>query len=258
MRLQGKVAVVTGATSGIGESIAVLFAREGAKVLVAGRSEARGKQVVDRVVSAGGVARYRQVDLAHEEEVQPMIAEAIETWGKLDVLVNNAAYFGLDMAKPVGETPLELWKHTIAVNLTAPFIACQAALPDMVKRRSGSIINVASIGGVIVFPSHASYTTTKAALVQMTKSIAIDYARFGIRANAIAPGTIDTPGNEPWQAGFGGYEKYLRAIADLVPLGRIAKPEEVAYAALYFASDESSYTTGTVLLVDGAITLRFP
>jgi NAD(P)-dependent dehydrogenase (short-subunit alcohol dehydrogenase family) len=258
MRLRDKVAIVTGATSGIGESIAVLFAREGAKVLVVGRSETRGKSVVDHILSDGGVAKFRRVDLANEEEVQPMIAATTAVWGRLDVLVNNAAYFGLDMAKPVVDTPLELWKHTIAVNLTAPFLACQAAIPHMVKAGGGSIINIASIGGVAVFPNHASYTTTKAALVQLTKSIALDYASFGVRANAIAPGTIDTPGNEPWETPFGSHEKFVKATAELVPLGRVARPEEVAYAALYYASDESSYTTGTVLVVDGAITLRFP
>ena len=258
MRLQGKVAIVTGATSGIGESIAVVFAREGAKVLVAGRSEARGKEVVDRIVRDGGTAKFRRVDLANEAEVQPMIDDAVATWGKLNVLVNNAAYFSLDAAKPVTETPLELWKLTLAVNITAPFLACKAAIPQMVKAGGGSIINIASIGGVVVFPNHASYTTTKAALVQLTKSVALDYANVGIRANAIAPGTIDTPGNEPWERPFGSHEKFVKATGDLVPIGRIARPEEIAYAAVYYASDESSYTTGTVLPIDGAITLRFP
>ena len=255
MRLQDKVAIVTGATSGIGESIAILFAREGAKVLVVGRAEDRGKKVVQRIAEEGGEAIFRRVDLAHEEEIPPMIKAAVETWGRLDILVNNAAYFGRSIFKPLAETSLDGWKHAVAVNLTAIFIACQEAIPRMIEGGGGAIINISSIGGLNCFPACASYSITKGGLVQLTKSVALDYAKVGIRANVIASGAIDTPGNEPWYEEHGGKEGYLEWIGKTVPMGYIGKPEDIAWAAVYLASDESSYTTGTVLVVDGGRTL---
>ena len=255
MRLQDKVAIVTGATAGIGESIAILFAREGAKVLVVGRSEDRGMKVVQRIAQEGGEAIFRRVDLAHEEEIPPMVEAAVETWGRVDILVNNAAYFGRSIFKPVVETSLDDWKHTVAVNLTAVFIACQEAIPHMIDGGGGSIINVSSIGGLNCFSTFASYSTTKGGLVQLTKSVALDYAKVGVRANVLAPGAIDTLGNEPWYVEFGGRESYLDAVGNSVPMGRLGEPEDIAWAAVYLASDEAAYVTGAVLVVDGGRTL---
>lgn len=255
MRLQDKVAIVTGATAGIGEKIAVFFAREGAKVLIVGRSEDRGKKVVQRIADEGGEAIFRRVDLAHEEEIPPMIRASIEMWGRLDILVNNAAYFGRSIFKPLAETALADWKYAVSVNLTAVFIACREAIPLMIEGGGGVIINVASIGGLNCFPTFAAYSTTKGGLVLLTKSVALDYAKDGIRANVIAPGAIDTPGNEPWFEEHGGEEGYLEWIGKRVPMGHIGRPEDIAWAAVYLASDESAYVTGAVLVVDGGHTL---
>lgn len=255
MRLRGKVAIVTGATSGIGESIATVFAREGAKVLVVGRSRDRGRQVVQHITNEGGEAVFRPVDLAQEEDIAPMVEAAVDEWGRLDVLVNNAAYFGPSNFKPLADTSLDDWKYTVAVNLTAVFLACQAAIPHMIKGGGGSIVNVSSIGGLNAFPTFAAYSITKGALMQLTQSVALDYAAVGIRANAIAPGLVDTPGNEWCYDRYGGKAEYHGTLSKTVPLGRFGRSDEVAWVAVYLASDESAYTTGAIIVVDGGRTL---
>jgi len=253
MRLREKVAVVTGATSGIGEAVAIALAREGAKVVVVGRSEERGREVVQRISQGNGEAVFEQVDLAQQSEVPKSLTAALERWGRIDILVNNAAFLG--RTKPVGETSLDDWNQALAVNLTATFILSREAIEHMLTAGGGSIINMSSIGGLNCFPSFAAYSTTKGALITLTRCIAIDYADRGIRANVIAPGAIDTPANQEHFGAYGGREGYMKAIAKTVPMGRLGRSEDVAAAAVYLASDEADYVTGEVLVVDGGRTL---
>jgi len=252
MRLADKVAIVTGATSGIGRAIATVFASAGARVIVSGRSADRGRAVVDEIVSAGGAAAYVQADLSDTESIRKLVDLATSTYGRLDILVNNAAQFGLANYLPLADTPIDEWDATLSVNLRAVFVACKFALPGMCAQGGGSIVNISSIGGLTAFPRYAAYVASKGALNQLTRSIALDYGRFNIRANLVCPGAIDTPGNDPFiEAFYDSREAYVEAVSRQAPLGRIGSPEDVAYAALYLASPEAAYVSGACIVVDG-------
>ncbi len=248
MRLKDKVAIITGSAAGIGQSIATLFAEEGAAVLITDCNDARGEALAREIRDSGWRASYQHMDMGDQAEIEAGVAAALDTWGRLDIIVNNAAYFGVASMKRLGEIPISEWDRTMAVGLRGPFLLCRKAISIMIDQGKGSIVNVSSVGGVHTFPQFAAYVTAKAGLIQMTKSIALDYARHGIRANVILPGAIDTPGCEQF---YTDREEYLRGIAEWAPLGRIGRPKEVAYAAAFLASDEASYITGAVLTVDG-------
>lgn len=247
-RLKDKVAVVTGAASGIGEAIAILFAREGARLALVDMQEEKGRQVQEGICGRGGEAVFIHADLGEEATPARVISAVVSRWGGLDVLVNNAALFGSACRKSVVDTPVEVWDRTFNVNLRAVFLLCRLGVPHMIARGGGSIINISSIGGVEGFSEYAAYSTSKGALIQLTKCLALDFGRHKVRANAICPGAIDTPGNE---AALHNRQVYLKIVTELTPLQDIGKPEDVAYAALYLASDESGYVTGTTLVVDG-------
>jgi NAD(P)-dependent dehydrogenase (short-subunit alcohol dehydrogenase family) len=255
MRLKDKVAIVTGGASGIGRGIATLFAREGAAVIVADRSQQPGTATVDEIVKAGGVASFVPVELGDADSIRAMVEAAPRLYGGLDILVNNAARFGLNNYLPLADTPVEEWDATVAVNLRGAFIACKFAIPLMIKRGGGSIVNLSSIGGLAAFPRFAAYVSSKGGLHPLTKSIALDYGRHGIRANLICPGAIDTPGNDPFIAtSYASREEYVEKMGTLTPLGRMGRPEDIAYAALYLASDEAAYVSGACIVVDGGRT----
>jgi NAD(P)-dependent dehydrogenase (short-subunit alcohol dehydrogenase family) len=252
-RLRGKLALITGGASGIGEAIATLFAACGACVAIADVQTKRGETVAARLREAGEEACFFSVDLANAEQAAALVPQVGESLGGLDVLVNGAALFGWLNKKTAVETPLPVWDQTLDVNLKAPLLLSRAAIPLMRSRGGGSIINIASIGGIGVFPEFAAYSVSKAALIQLTRSLAVDYGGAGIRVNAICPGAIDTPGNDPFVK---NREEYLKLIASATPMRRTGTPEEIAWAALYLASEESSYVSGTTLVIDGGRTAK--
>ena len=231
-RLEGRVALVTGASSGIGEAIAIRFCREGAKVHLSGTNEARLEAVAARTQDpATDLVGH---DLADTGRVGSLVTDATSRHGRLDIVVNCGAMVDRALRVPADETPIEVWDRVLAVNLTAPFLLSVAALKAFRSNGGGSIINVASIGGIGAFPRFCAYVVSKAALIGLTKSMALDYGRQGVRVNAIAPGAIDTPqvSDEPDRPG------YLQMIAASTALDRIGQPEEVASVAVFLASDE--------------------
>lgn len=254
MRLQDKVAIITGAASGIGRATAILFAREGARVIVADRS-GEGAATVAEIVKNKGTASFVQVEMKETESIRAMVEAASHLFGGLDILVNCAGRFGLFNYLPVVDTPVEEWDSTLAVNLRGAFIACKFAIPLMIKHGGGSIVNVSSIGGLGAFPKFAAYVSSKGGLHPLTKSIALDYGKQGIRANLVCPGAIDTPGNDPFiETAYASREAYVATVSAMNPLGRMGRPEDIGYAILFLASDEAAYVTGATIVVDGGRT----
>jgi NAD(P)-dependent dehydrogenase (short-subunit alcohol dehydrogenase family) len=239
-RLNGKVAVVTGSTSGIGEAIACLFAREGAKVVVTGRRTEKGEKVRDDIIKDGGEAIFIKVDVTKDAELERMVAAALEKYGQIDILVNNAGRF---LKKSFLEITSEDWDHFVALDARAYFRCMQLVLPHMEKRRTGNIINVTSLFAVKPVADFAMYAFVKAGITHMTRVVALEYADKGIRINALLPGTILTEMTE-------GNDDNAQ-IEKEIPMGRYATSEELAYSALYLASDEGCYTTGSSLVADG-------
>jgi NAD(P)-dependent dehydrogenase (short-subunit alcohol dehydrogenase family) len=247
MRLTGKIAIVTGAGHGIGKAITELFAEEGASVLVADLDDAAGEATAEAIRGSGGQAVFQHVDVADEKQVAAAVKQAADMGnGRIDVLCNNASY--LAPWHDVVAAPRDEWDKCYETALMGSAHLLREVLPRMVARRSGSVVNIASIQGIVGARSSAAYTSMKHALIGLTRSVAYDYAPHNIRVNAICPGAIQTRiSPQP------GTELYERQIAK-TPLGRIGQPREVAYAALFLGSDEASYITGAVLPVDGGWT----
>lgn len=246
MRLQGKTALVTGATSGIGQAIAEAFAREGAKVVVAGRNEQRGKAVVDGIHAAGGQATFLAADLAAVEEVRRLAAEATDVLGHIDILVNNAGVFPFGTTEQTDEATFDA---AIAINVKGPFYLTAALAPQMAQRGSGKIINITTVSAHIGMAGSALYGATKAALTLLTKSWAAEFGPKGVNVNAIAPGLTLNTGAASTQ------EKLdINQLVSRLPARRAALPVEIADAAVYLASDEANFVHGVTLPVDGGRT----
>jgi NAD(P)-dependent dehydrogenase (short-subunit alcohol dehydrogenase family) len=248
-KLNGKTAVVTGAGSGMGAAISGLFAAEGAKVIAADIDQATVDAVVDSIKAKGGEATGIQVNVAKEEDVARMIDAAVSKYGSLDVLVNNAGI--MDDFVPVESITNELWERVMAVNLNGPMYACRLAVPIMLKQGKGSIINIASIGGLEGSRAGATYTASKHALVGLTKNIGFMYAQKGIKCNAIAPGGVNTNIGKNMHPNQFGYERCTSGGASMPRMG---ESNEIATAALFLACDDSSFVNGTVLTADGGWT----
>lgn len=248
MRLSDRVALITGGNSGIGRATALLFAQEGAKVAITGRDEERGKRVVEEIRKASGAAVFIRSDVRFAKECRQAVNETLRQFGRLDILFNNAGVF---YARSVVDCPEEEWDLTIDVNLKGTYLMSKYVLPVMIAQGSGVIINNGSGWGITGGNEAASYCASKGGVVLLTKAMAIDHGGQGIRVNCLCPGDVDTP-MLPADAKTRGIEwtEYLAEAANR-PLGRIGTPEEIARAALFLASDDSSFMTGAVLAVDG-------
>ena len=248
MRLRNKVALITGGTSGIGEATALLFASEGAKLAITGRNEERGNAVADLILKGGGQAIFIQTDVSKADDCRRAVDESVRAFGRLDILFNNAGIFFAHTALDCSE---EEWDLQLDVNLKGTFLMSKFALPGMIAQGSGVIINNSSGWGLVGGDAAVAYCASKGGVVLLTKAMAIDHGRQGIRVNCICPGDVDTP-MLPEDARLRGlnWEKYLAGCANR-PMGRIGTPDEIAKAALFLASDDSSFMTGAALVVDG-------
>jgi len=245
-RLDGKVAVITGAASGIGRATALLFADEGAKVVVADWDEAKGRRVAAEISGGGGSSTFVKVDVSKPEDVQAMVGTAVDAYGRLDVLFNNAGIEG--ETAPTADCSLENWERVIAINLKGVFLGMKYGIAAMLNSGGGSIINNASVAGLVGFPGIPAYSASKGGVIQLTKTAALEYAKQGIRVNVICPGVIWTPMVERFVAPSEEVRKTLEAAE---PIGRFGQPEEVARLALFLACDDSSFCTGAPFVVDG-------
>jgi NAD(P)-dependent dehydrogenase (short-subunit alcohol dehydrogenase family) len=251
MKLSNKVAIITGAGSGIGRATALLFAREGARVVVADVVAAAGEETVAQIKNEGGAAIFAQADVSKAEQVARMVGLAVETYGRLDILFNNA---GLTLPARVTETSEEVWNLSLDVNLKGVMLGCKYAIPEMQKVGGGSIINTASMLGLVASPRQAPYCAAKGGVVLLTKQLALDYARDNLRVNCICPSEVDTPMHRKFIAESPDPEATKQRLLERIPLNRVARPEEIAAAALFLASDDSSYVIGVALPVDGGLT----
>lgn len=258
-RLHGKVAIVTGAGSGLGRASALRFAREGARVVCADADAGAAASAAAEIASAAGMAIGVQVDVTRDDDVQRMADEAVRAFGGIDVLFANAGIAGVGS---VASTTRDTWDRVIAVNLTGVWLCSKAVLPAMQARGGGSVINQASIGGMVGFSGITPYAAAKAGVIGLTRQAAVEYAPIGIRFNAICPGTVVTPLVVRTYEERGGiaigsgqtFDEAMRANAARYPMGRLGTPDDVAGMAVFLASDEAAWITGGTFVVDGGYT----
>ncbi|MFZ5916458.1 MAG: SDR family NAD(P)-dependent oxidoreductase [Chloroflexota bacterium] len=256
MRLAEKAAIVTGAGMGIGRATARLFAAEGAGVVVVDYDPQGGQETAALIRADGGEAIFAQADVSDPDAVQAMVRAAIDRYGRIDVLHNNAG-IDLPQATNVVETGIEDWDRTLAVNLKGVFLCCKAVIPEMVAQGGGVIVNTASVAGLAPMPQEAAYGASKAGLLLLTRQMARDYARRNIRVNSVSPGPMEKPTRHRLaylQEHPAAFER-RQTFAQRMPLGRMCRPEDIARAALFLASDEASMITGADLVVDGGFLL---
>jgi len=246
-KLDGRIAIVTGGTSGMGRGIAELFAREGASVIVGGRDTERGNEVIGIIRNNGGTAEFVPGDVTDIETNRALITRAVEAFGGVDILVPNAGLLGL---ASITELEPALWHETVATNLHAVYYLLHLGIPELQKRGGGVIVVNGSVAAFKVFPNHAAYCASKGALVALVKQVALDYGP-SIRINLMCPGPVDTPLIHASAVAFPNPDEIIRETAEGVPMKRLGTPEDIAKAALFLASDDSSWITGATLAVDG-------
>ena len=249
MRLQDKVAIITGGGTGIGKGIALLFAQEGAKVVVSGRRMEPLSQTVIEIEKAGGKAIAISADVSKADEVQQLVNQTLSSFGKIDILINNAGVYIPHDALTLTD---QEWDMTMSVDLTGVWYTVKAVIPHMLKQGQGKIINISSIAGLIGFEQSPAYCAAKGAVINLTREMALDYAAKNILVNGIAPGVIDTDMTKSFLAD----EQTKKAFLDKTPVGRVGLPQDIAYAAVYLASDESEFVVGQTIVVDGGWTIR--
>ena len=250
-RLKDKVAIITGSGAGIGKSLAEIFAMEGAKVVGASRRSTNGQPVIDAIVANGGDATFIQCDVSLEADVKNLISKTIETYGRIDVLVNNA---GVNFVKSFEETEPSDWDRVVNTDLRGTYLCSRSAIIEMLKTGGGSIINMATVHTLACLPGAAPYDAAKWGMVGFSKSLAVEFASRNIRVNVLSPGLIDTQIWTDIQNAAENLEECLKFWKLNIPMGRVGTPEEVAYTAVFLASDEASYITGSNLLCDGGMT----
>ena len=248
-RLDGKVALISGAARGQGEAEARLFAREGASVVLGDVRSELGEQVAGEIAAAGGRAVFTRLDVSQEADWAKAVALAESRYGKLDVLVNNAAIIGLE---GIMDTSIELWNRVLAVNQTGTFLGMRAAIPALRRAGGGSIVNISSVLATMGSGNSASYTATKGAVTALTRTVAVELATENIRVNAVHPGGVETPMAVEC---LGDDAEARRALVATHPIGRLGEPEEIATGVLFLASDDASFVTGASLVIDGGNTV---
>ena len=248
--LDGRVAIVTGAGRGIGESIVHRFAREGASVVAAQRSQEDGEAVVAAVTQSGGDAISIPTDVRDEASVERLVSSTIETFGRLDILVNNA---GVGIRRTVTESTMDEWDEVMEPNVRGVFLCMKYGIQPMVEQRSGSVINMASVASFVGFTRDAAYCASKGAVLMLTRQAALDYAPMGIRVNAICPGFIDTPMLRHYCSQQPDPDAAWHEVLAQHPMGRVGTPEDIAGAAFYLAGDDSTWVTGSTITVDGGL-----
>jgi NAD(P)-dependent dehydrogenase (short-subunit alcohol dehydrogenase family) len=247
--MQGRTAIITGATSGMGRATALLFAREGASIIASGRDEARGQALVEQLLADGGRAEFVPGDVSLTDTNERLVEAAVRAFGGLDTIACFAGMLGLGSLTGV---PVETWRHTMAVNLDAVFYLLRAGLPVMQQRGGGSVVIGGSIAAFKGFPNHAAYCASKGALAALVRQAAIDYGP-GIRINILCPGPVDTPLIWDSAAAFPDPARAVSDVAQRTLMKRLGSPDDIARAALYLASDDSAFVTGTSLTIDGGI-----
>lgn len=244
-RLKGKIAIVTGGSSGIGKGICLEYGKEGATVVVAARNEERSNEVVRLIKENGGDAVFKKTDVFVESEIKELIQFTIEKYGKIDILVNNA---GVQRMAPLADVTVENWNYVLQGNATAVFIAVREAMPYLLKTK-GNIITTASMASIKPVDMHYAYSASKAGVAMFMKDIAKDYSSTGVTANCICPGLVDTPLLKD------ATPEAVAALKEEIPVKRIGTPQDIAYLAVYLGSDESKWMTGQNLCIDGGATL---
>jgi len=253
MRLEGKVAIVTGAGSGIGKATAELFAREGAKVAAVDWNTESGQQTVQTIRRAGGESLFCPADVSKARDVESVVRQVQEHYGRLNILVNNAA---IALMGQLVDTTEEVWDKVQSVNLKGVFLGCKFAIPAIIASGGGAVVNMASILGFVGDPDMAAYCAAKGGVIALTKVAALTYGPKGVRVNCICPGDVDTPMVQDYFNHSPDPNRARQEISSKYALRRIASPEEIARVALFLASDESSFVTGSMLVVDGALTVK--
>lgn len=251
MRLKDKVTIITGAGAGIGKSMAKVFAQEGATVIVSSRRAVNGQPVADEIVQAGGEAIFIKCDVSREEDVKALVDETIKKYGRIDVLVNNA---GVNFVKPFEKIEPADWDRVINTDLRGTYLCSWYTVPHMLKQGRGSIINITTVHTLACLPGAVPYDAAKWGIVGLTKSLAVELAPRNIRVNALSPGLIDTQIWDDIKAAAPDLNECLRYWKSNIPMGRVGTPEEIAYTAVFLASDEASYITGANILADGGMT----
>ena len=247
-RLDGKVALVTGGSSGIGRATAQIFAREGAKVVVADVLVEGGEETVRLIKAAGGDAIFVKTDVSRPAEVEAMVKRAVDTYGRLDCAFNNAGIEGA--LQPTSEYDEAMWDRVISINLKGVWLCMKYEIPQMLKQGSGAIVNTASAAGLVGVQGLSAYTAAKHGVNGLTKTAALEYAKSGIRINSVCPGGVDTP---MVRRVFGNNPQFAEAAAAVEPVGRLAQPAEIGEAVVWLCSDAASFVTGLPMAVDGGM-----